>query len=85
MKNYDEFKKQIEACTTPNQVAKVLKKHNVNVVKDNSKEVGCFSIWLDAETRIYKPSTPHSKMVLQRFKPVTMKYSGIPTFFSTGL
>lgn len=84
MKHFEAFKKAIESCSTGKQVAKVLAKYNVKIARDNSEEVGCYSIWLDDTTRIYKPARS-TKMILQIFHKVCCTYSGIPTFFGTGL
>ena len=75
-----DLKKAVEACKTSTQVKKELKRYGKQIMRDDSKEVGCFSIWIDKTTRIYKP-TSRSNMVLQGWKPVVMEYSGIPTYF----
>lgn len=75
-----KIKEQIEQCKTKKQVIEILKKNNIQIVKDNSDEVGCFSVWLDDFTRIYKPV--RGNMKVQKWRRVDMNYSGVPTFFS---
>ena len=75
-----KIKEQIEQCKTKRQVMEILKKNNIQVVRDNSDEVGCFSVWLDDFTRIYKPF--RGNMKVQKWRKVDMNYSGVPTFFS---
>ena len=75
----EKIKRQIEQCKTKKQVMEILKKNNIGIVRDDSDEVGCFSVWLDNFTRIYKPIKRNMKV--QKWYKVTMKYSGIPTFF----
>jgi len=75
-----KIKEQIEQCKTKRQVIEILKKNNIQVVRDNSDEVGCFSVWLDDFTRIYKPVMGNMKV--QKWRKVDMNYSGVPTFFS---
>lgn len=75
-----KIKEQIEQCKTKRQVMEILKKNNIQVVRDNSDEVGCFSVWLDDFTRIYKPV--RGNMKVQKWRKVDMNYSGVPTFFS---
>ena len=74
------FKNEVEACKTRTELMKVLKKYKREVIRDNSKEVGCFSIWIDDTTRIYQCKRGQ-RMTLQTWKRVKMEYSGIPTFF----
>lgn len=74
-----EIKDQIERCKTKKQVMEILKKNDIRVIRDNSDEVGCFSIWIDELTRIYKPVKRNMKV--QSWKKINMNYSGVPTFF----
>ena len=77
MKN---LKNDIEKCKTEKQLYKILDKYNLKVIRDDSIEVGCFSVWLDSFTRIYKPC--NSKfMKLQRWSKCKFEYSGTPVFF----
>ena len=76
----DRLKAEIESCRTPGQVRKVLARHNLKVVKDTSPEVGTFSVWIDDTTRIYKSG---KRFIVQKWRPVTLNYSGTPTFFAT--
>lgn len=75
----DTIKAQIEKCKTKKQVVDILKKNNISIVKDDSDEVGCFSIWIDEFTRIYKPFRQNMKV--QKWRKVDVNYSGVPVFF----
>ena len=75
----DEIKRQIESCKTKKQVMEILKRNNIKIIRDNSDEVGCFSVWIDELTRIYKPM--HRNMKVQTWKIISMSYSGVPVFF----
>lgn len=77
-----DFKTTIENCKTKKQVLQAIKKAGYTIVRDTSNEVGAFSVWLNDTTRIYKSSRGY---VLQGWQKVELKYSGIPTFFATGL
>lgn len=78
-----ELKKKIESCKTGKQVMKILEKNGLRISRNDTDEVGCFSVWLDEFTRIYKPV--RGNMKVQKWEKVDMVYSGIPTFFDTGL
>ena len=75
----EEIKQQIEKCKTKKQVMEILKRNNIKIIRDNSDEVGCFSVWIDELTRIYKPM--HRNMRVQTWQKVNMNYSGVPVFF----
>ena len=75
----EEIKKKIEQCKTRKQVMEILKQNNIRIIRDNSEEVGCFSVWIDEFTRIYKPL--HMNMKVQAWSKVDMNYSGVPVFF----
>ena len=75
----EEIKQQIESCKTKKQVMEILKRNNIKIIRDNSDEVGCFSVWIDELTRIYKPM--HRNMKVQTWRTVSMSYSGVPVFF----
>lgn len=76
----EAIKNEIEKCTTKNQIMKVLKKHNIKIQKDTTTKNG-FSVWIDCETRIYKPYRQKT-MRVQGWQKVELKASGIPTFFT---
>lgn len=76
----DSIRKEIDRCRTKAQVLKVLKENGLQIIRDDSKEVGCFSIWVDEFTRIYKPYKSKF-MKLQKWQKVKYQYSGIPVFF----
>jgi len=75
----DAVKNEIEKCRTKKQVMDILRKNHTNVIRDTSDEVGCFSVWVDETTRIYKPKGRN--MTVQKWNKVNMSYSGIPVFF----
>ena len=77
-----DIKTQVEKCKTTKQVLQVIKAAGLKVSRDDSNEIGAFSIWLDDVTRIYKSSRG---FVYQTWQKIEYRYSGIPTFFSTGL
>ena len=74
-----EIKNQIEKCKTKKQVMEILRKNHIDILRDNSEEVGSFSIWIDEFTRIYKPF--HRNMKVQTWRKMDMNYSGVPVFF----
>lgn len=75
----DAVKNEIEKCRTKKQVMEILRKNRINVIRDTSDEVGCFSVWVDDTIRIYKPKGRN--MTVQKWKKVDMSYSGTPVFF----
>lgn len=77
-----DFKTTIENCKSNKQVLQAIKKYGYTITRDTSNDLGVFSVWLDDTTRIYKSSRGY---VLQKWQKVQIKYSGIPTFFATGL
>jgi len=81
--DYLKLKNTLTTCKTDKQALKAIKDNGFKVVKDDSIEIGSFSVWLDDTTRIYK--TLRKEYILQKWERVQVKYSGIPTFFSTGL
>jgi hypothetical protein len=81
--DYLKLKNTLATCKTDKQALKAIKDNGFKVVKDDSIELGSFSVWLDDTTRIYK--TLRKEYILQKWERVQVKYSGIPTFFSTGL
>lgn len=74
-----KLKEKIEKCTTENQVRRILAAHGIPIVRETTQEVGCFSVWLDNFTRIYKP---HQRrfMKVQKWQRVSLGYSGAPMF-----
>lgn len=75
-----EIKNQIEKCKTKKQVMEILRKNHIDILRDNSEEVGSFSIWIDEFTRIYKP-LHRNMMKVQTWRKIDMNYSGVPVFF----
>lgn len=75
------IKNEIEKCKTGKQVLAILKRNEIKIIRDDSEDVGCFSIWIDPLIRIYKPR--RGSMKVQKWEKVTLKYSGIPTFFGS--
>ena len=74
-----KLKEKIEKCTTEKQVRRILVANGIQIVRDTSSEVGCFSVWIDRLTRIYKPHK-RKYMAVQVWRPVDMTYSGAPMF-----
>lgn len=81
MLSIESLKPIIAACKSDKQVLTAIKKAGYTVVKDDTQELGSFSIWIDDLTRIYKKR--NKEYVLQTWQKVKMEYSGIPTFFAT--
>lgn len=77
-----DFKTTIENCKSNKQVLQAIKKYGYTITRDTSNDLGVFSVWLNDTTRIYKSRRGY---VLQKWQKVQVKYSGIPTFFATGL
>lgn len=77
----EELIREIESYRTAKQVLKALEKNKIEVIRDDTDEVGCFSIWIDETTRIYKPI--RSNMKVQKWQKTKVFWSGIPTFFGT--
>ena len=76
----DNFRIEIENCRTAKQVEKILSKYGRRITKDDSEDVGAYSIWISETERIYKPIRSKT-MKYQTWNKVKMEYSGIPTFF----
>lgn len=74
-----KLKGKIEKCTTENQVRRILAAYGIPIVRETTQEVGCFSVWLDDFTRIYKPYQRRF-MRVQKWHRVSVGYSGAPTF-----
>ena len=76
----NELKNKIENCTTEKQLKAVLKKSKLKITGDDTEEVGCFSIWVGENTRIYKPCRS-KRFIVQKWTKTRFQYSGIPVFF----
>ena len=74
-----KLKAKIEKCTTGKQVMRILTANGIRIVRETTNEVGCFSVWIDRFTRIYKPHR-RKYMAVQVWRPVDMTYSGAPMF-----
>lgn len=74
-----KLKAKIEKCATGKQVMRILTANNIRIVRETTSEVGCFSVWIDSVTRIYKPYR-RKNMAVQVWRPVDMTYSGAPMF-----
>lgn len=74
-----KLKEKIEKCTTEKQVRRILVANGIRIIRETTSDVGCFSVWIDQFTRIYKP---HKRkfMSVQVWRPVDMTYSGAPMF-----
>ena len=79
----EALKNEIESCKTATQVKTVLRKNKLKIVKEDGHGK-LFSIWIDDETRIYKPYKSKT-MKVQKWQKIKLEYSGIPTFFANGL
>ena len=79
----EALKNEIESCKTATQVKTVLRKNKLKIVKEDGHGK-LFSIWIDDETRIYKPYKSKT-MKVQKWQKIKLEYSGIPTFFGAGL
>ena len=77
----ENLKEEIGKCKTKKQVLTVLKKYGRHIERDDSDEVGCFSVWIDNLTRIYK--NYRGEFIYQEWTPCKMNYSGIPVFFGS--
>lgn len=73
-----KFRSRIENCKTPNQVRKLLEHYEIPIKRDDSEEVGRFSIWINDAFRIYQ--NYGGQMICQKWQEVNMTYSGIPTY-----
>lgn len=85
------LKSQIEACKTPLQVRKLLKKNNIEIWRDDKEKYdevdwkGVFSIWLDETTRIYQRGRGKYKEIkVQEWYETKFEWSGIPVFCPSG-
>ena len=74
-----KLKAKIEKCTTGKQVMRILTANGIRIVRETTSEVGCFSVWIDQFTRIYKPHR-RKFMAVQVWRPVDMTYSGASMF-----
>lgn len=78
-----DIKTALSKCKTDKQAIKAIHDAGYAIIRDDTAEMGCFSVWLDELTRVYK--NPRKDYIFQKWQRVKLKYSGIPTFFSTGL
>ena len=46
---------KIEKCTTERMVRRVLIENKIRIIRDDTEEMGRFSVWIDSTTRIYHP------------------------------
>lgn len=76
----ETLKNEIERCTTKKSLLALLKKNGIKArVGDCNGD-----FWISDLVRIYKPYKQKNYKV-QRWQKVKLEYSGIPTFFTTGL
>lgn len=78
----ENLKKALESCRTDKAARETIKKYGYKIIKDNTKELNSFSVWIDETTRIYKPHR-EKRYILQKWQKIKIQYSGTPTFFST--
>lgn len=77
-------KKLLEAlakCKTDKQTLKAIAASGYTIERNDTNEVGSFSVWLDSLTRVYKTHIT-KEYKLQHWQPVTIEYSGAPMFSS---
>ena len=43
---------KIEKCTTERMVRRVLIENKIRIIRDDTEEMGRFSVWIDSTTRI---------------------------------
>ena len=75
-----ELQRTMRGCKTGNAVLRTLAKNGVQIVRNDSRECGCFSVWVTETLRVYKPIGVNAVSV-QEWTKVNMSYSGTPTFF----
>ena len=75
----EKLKKALKSCRNNREAYAAIKKYGYTIHQDKTHESGYFNIWLDELTRIYKARDGYT---LQKWQPVKMQYSGIPTFFN---
>ena len=74
----------LRTCKTDKQAREIIKRTGLTIIKDDTEDIGGFSVWVDDYTRIYKTHMT-KEYIVQTWHKVSMTYSGIPTFFATGL
>lgn len=80
----DRLKELLSGCKTDRAARAVIEKLGYKIIRDNTKDHNTFDVWIDDLLRVYKPYG-RKEYIVQKWERVTLKYSGIPTFFSTGL
>ena len=79
-----KLKEKIERCTTERQCRKVLAENGIQISRDDTEEMGRFSVWIDSTTRIYHPykraGRPAYMKVQKWQRGGKMTYSGAPMF-----
>ena len=80
-----KLKEKIERCTTERQVRRVLMENKIRIIRDDTEDMGGFSVWIDDTTRIYHPHRRAGKrkvnMVVQKWqRGGKYTYSGAPMF-----
>jgi len=79
-----KLKEKIEKCTTERQVLHVLAENRIRIIRDDTEEMGRFSVWIDDTTRIYHPykraGRPAYMKVQKWQRGGKYTYSGAPMF-----
>ena len=79
-----KLKEKIEKCKTERQDRRVLAENRIRIIRDDTEEIGRFSVWIDSTTRIYHPykrvGRPAYMKVQKWQRGGKMTYSGAPMF-----
>lgn len=79
-----KLKEKIERCTTEKHVRRVLMENKIRIIRDDTEDIGCFSVWIDDITRIYQPHKRAGRpayMKVQKWqRGGKYTYSGAPMF-----
>ena len=78
----ENLKAALTKCRSDKQAREAIRRAGYSIIRDDTADIGSFSVWLDDTTRIYKS---RKEYILQKWQAVEFKYSGIPVFFGAGL
>ena len=76
----DKLRELLRDCKTDKQARSAIGKAGYKIVRDDTADIGSFSVWIDNRTRIYKTHLTR-EYILQKWHKVKVSYSGIPVFF----
>lgn len=77
MQNREQLEQDLKDCHTSRQVVQAIYRNGFSIYKDDSEEIGSFSVWLTETLRVYRSSRGY---VIQTWQPVKMNYSGAPMY-----